>query len=254
MNGILLALQFFTVLPIRKELPLHRKEVTMMYCALPFIGGFIGLILYGVSELALNFLQFGPFLTAVLVVITWIGLTGGLHVDGWADTADAFFSYRTQEKRLEILEDPRLGAFGAIALVLLIIVKVALIYEVFIQEIGGIFLFTLIPFLARAGLNIYFTTLRPAKSAGIAHFFQEKLAKKTVIFITSIYSALVLVVYHFLSEQIIVPVVLGGVMVLAIFLFRRWSLKHFRGVTGDLAGAFIEGMEALLWLVVLCLL
>ena len=71
----------------------------------------------------------GTFLTAVFIVLTGIVLTGGLHLDGWADTGDAFFSYRDREKRLEILEDPRLGAFGTMALVFLIVVKIALFNE-----------------------------------------------------------------------------------------------------------------------------
>ncbi|AOV08866.1 cobalamin 5'-phosphate synthase [Sporosarcina ureilytica] len=254
MNGILLALQFFTVLPIHKEIPLNRKEVTMMYCALPFIGGAIGLTMYGVYEIAANILQFGPLLTAVLVVLTWIGLTGGLHVDGWADTADAFFSYRTREKRLGILEDPRLGAFGAMALVLLMIMKIALIHEVILQDMGAVYLFMMIPFLARAGLNICFSTLRPAKSTGIAHFFREKLAPTVVIVVTVFSSMLILFAYYYGTNQWLPPVILAGSIAAAIFLFRRWAMKHFHGMTGDLAGAFIEGMEALLWLIVLCLL
>jgi adenosylcobinamide-GDP ribazoletransferase len=94
MTGLLLALQFFTAIPIRKELPLGRREVTAMYVALPFVGGAIGLAMYGVSELLLTYLHVGTLLTSVLIVLTAIILTGGLHLDGWADTGYAFFSYK----------------------------------------------------------------------------------------------------------------------------------------------------------------
>ena len=87
-------MQFFTAIPIRKELPLGRKEVTAMYVALPFVGAAIGLAMYAVSELLLNDLHVGTFLAAVFIVLTGIVLTGGLHLDGWADTGDAFFSYQ----------------------------------------------------------------------------------------------------------------------------------------------------------------
>lgn len=254
MNGILLALQFFTVLPIKKELPLSRKSVTAMYCVLPFIGGGIGAVMYGVYQLAADVFQFGPLLTAVLIVITGIGLTGGLHADGWADTADAFFSYRTKEKRFEILADPRLGAFGTMALVLLIVMKIALMHEVIVSALGEIYLFMLIPFLARAAMNIYFTTLKPAKESGIANFFHEKLAVKNVLMTMIISSITVLAAYSLWTGKLFLLVFIGGMLVLAIVYFRRWSMKHFSGVTGDLAGAFIEGTEAILWLIVLCLL
>ena len=99
-------------------------------------------------------------LTAVFIVLAGIILTGGLHLDGWADTGDAFFSYRDRDKRLEILEDPRLGAFGTMALVLLIVVKIALFHEILVRGYWtSDALFIAIPFLARAGMNVYFTTV-----------------------------------------------------------------------------------------------
>ena len=82
MNGLLLAIQFFTVLPIKKELPLGRKEVTAMFIALPFVGAAIGAVIYAVSVLMLDVLGSGTLLTAVFIVLTGIILTGGLHLDG----------------------------------------------------------------------------------------------------------------------------------------------------------------------------
>jgi len=200
-NGILLALQFFTVIPIKKELPLGRKEVTAMYVALPFVGAAIGMIMYAVSVLTLDFLGMGTLLAAVFITLTGIVLTGGLHLDGWADTSDAFYSYRAREKRLEILDDPRLGAFGTMALVLLIIVKIALFNEILVRGYEGYLFFITIPFLARAGLNIYFTTLRPAKDKGIAHFFKGKISAKTVFALSLISGIVVLFSIGFLMEN-----------------------------------------------------
>lgn len=146
MNGILLALQFFTAIPVKKELPLGRQEVTAMYVALPFVGAAIGLAMYTVSVLLLDVVHVGPLLAAVFVLLVGIILTGGLHLDGWADTGDAFFSYRDRAKRLEILDDPRLGAFGTMALVLLIVVKITLFNEILMRGTGHIALFIAIPF------------------------------------------------------------------------------------------------------------
>jgi adenosylcobinamide-GDP ribazoletransferase len=252
MNGLLLAVQFFTAIPIRKELPLGRREVTAMYVALPFVGGAIGLAMYGVSELLLNFLGFGTFLAAVLIVLTGIILTGGLHLDGWADTGDAFFSYNEREKRLEILDDPRLGAFGTMGLVLLIIVKIALFNEILMRGTENIALFIAIPFLARAAMNLYFSTVRLAKDKGIAHFFKEKISTNRLIGWTLVSGAVILFAVGFVLNSLLIPVVIAAVLAIAFFMFRNWSLKHFGGVSGDLCGAFIEGMEAVLWLTVLC--
>ena len=254
MKGILLALQFFTAVPIRKELPLGRKEVTCMYMALPLIGAAIGLAMYGVSLLALNVVGISPLLASIFIVLTGIILTGGLHLDGWADTGDAFFSYRDHEKRMEILDDPRLGAFGTMALVLLLIVKIALVNELLQNGAGNAVYFMAIPLLARATMNLYFTTVKLAKDKGIAHFFKEKM-ESTVVNATSVISASgVLVIVGVVLNSVIIPSVLFIVLAGGLVLYRRWSLKHFGGVTGDLSGAFIEGMEALLWLTIILLL
>ncbi|MFJ7934273.1 adenosylcobinamide-GDP ribazoletransferase [Sporosarcina sp. NPDC096371] len=254
MNGMLLALQFFTAVPINKELPLGRKEVTTMYVALPFVGAAIGFAMYAVSLLMLDVVNVSTLLASVVILLVGIVLTGGLHLDGWADTGDAFFSYRDRAKRLEILDDPRLGAFGTMALVLLIVVKIALFNEILLRGTGSMALFIAIPFLARAGLNVYFSTTRLAKEKGIAHFFKEKMAGNVVMGCSLASSVLVLIAVGWWMNSIWIPVGLSVVLAIALFVFRRWSLKHFGGVSGDLCGAFIEGTEVLLWMTVLCLL
>lgn len=254
MNGLLLAIQFFTSVPIRKELPMERKSVTAMYIALPFIGGLIGLAMYGVALLFTDVIGTGSLLTSVFVVVAGIALTGGLHMDGFADTGDAFFSYRDKEKRLEIMDDPRLGAFGTMALVLLIIVKITLLEELIHRDIELLPFFIAVPFLARAGMNIYFSSTRLAKEKGIAHFFKEKLGAGIVLASSAVLGLAVLVVLGFALHSIVLPVVLFLVAMGAILLFKNWSDKHFGGVSGDLCGAFIEGTEALLWLaIIICI-
>lgn len=252
MTGILLALQFFTSVPINKELPLGRKEVTGMYMALPFVGATIGLVMYTLSAVMHEWLGMGSLLTAVFIVLAGIVLTGGLHLDGWADMGDAFFSYKDREQRLAILEDPRLGAFGTMALVLLIVVKIALFNELLLRGDLSLIVLLTIPLLARAGMNIYFAMERLAKNKGLAHFFQEKMTGKTVVVSSLIISAAALLLLGLTMGTFSVPTTLAILLLVGIFLYRKWSLRHFGGVTGDLCGAFIEGMEALLWLTVLC--
>ena len=251
MNGLLLAVQFFTVFPVNKQLPLGRKEVTYMFIALPFVGAVIGAMMYAVSVLMLEVVGSGTLLTAVFIVLTGIILTGGLHLDGWADTADAFFSYQDREKRLKILEDPRLGAFGTMALVLLIIVKIALFHEILAQGLGHIALFITLPFLARIGMNSYFATTNSAKKDGLAYFFKTKLRSNFLILWTVISLSVILIALGFILGTMTLPLILFTVLIISIVIFRFWSIKHFGGVSGDLLGTFIEGTEALLWMIVL---
>ncbi|MDN4606038.1 adenosylcobinamide-GDP ribazoletransferase [Sporosarcina highlanderae] len=254
MNGLLLGLQFFTSIPVRKELPMETKDVTRMYIALPFIGGLIGLAMFAVAVLFTDAIGTGPLLAAVFVVLTGIALTGGLHLDGFADVGDAFFSYRDREKRLEILDDPRIGAFGTMAIVLLILVKIALFHELLLRHTEWLPLFLAVPILSRVGMNSYFITTRPAKEKGIAHFFIGKLLKGKLIGWSIFLGTAALTGLGLWLDSITLPVTLGLVLVAGLFLFRRWSLNNFGGVSGDLCGAFIEGMEALLWLaIIICI-
>ncbi len=233
---------------------MERKDVTAMYIALPFVGGLIGLAMYGVAVLFTDGIGTGSLLAAVSIVVAGVALTGGLHMDGFADMGDAFFSYRDKEKRLEILDDPRIGAFGTMALILLIVVKIALFEELLHRNDGLLLLFIAVPLLARAGMNVYFSTTRLAKEKGIAHFFKGKLAKGKLIAWSIGTGAATIVALGLVLHSIFVPIVLLGVVATAAFLFRRWSLQHFGGVSGDLCGAFIEGTEVLLWLaIIICI-
>lgn len=252
MNGFLLAIQFFTAIPLKKELPLGKKEVTVMYMALPFVGAAIGLGMFAVAALFSSGLETGVLLAAVAVVTTGILLTGGLHLDGWADTGDAYFSYRDHAKRHEILDDPRLGAFGTMALVLLVLVKVALLHEFLSRGIDRAYLyFILIPFLARAGMNLFFITVPLAKDKGIAHFFKEKMAATGIIVLSIAASVLFAGGAGFLTGHLWMAGIFLVTLAAALLLFRKWAVKNFGGVSGDLCGAFIEGAEVLLWLVVI---
>lgn len=254
MNGLLLALQFFTIVPVNKQLPLGRKEVTAMYIALPFVGAAIGLAMYAVSLFMISLLQSGPLLAAVLVVLTAIVLTGGLHLDGWADMSDAFFSYRDRNKRLEIMDDPRLGAFGAMSLMLIVILKIALFNEILMRGHGSMLFFIVIPLLSRIGLNLYFTTMQPTKGKGIAHFFKTHIASKVVFNVSFILGIVALVGVGFFTHNYVVSLVLFALLGGGLLLFRKWSVKHFGGMTGDLSGAFIEGLEVIMWFAVFALL
>jgi adenosylcobinamide-GDP ribazoletransferase len=89
----------------------------------PWVGLVMGGLLAGVSYL-LNML-FAPLLSAALVVALWVVITGGLHLDGLADCCDGMLNSSPPARRLEIMRDSRLGAFGGIGLVLYLLVKVA---------------------------------------------------------------------------------------------------------------------------------
>jgi adenosylcobinamide-GDP ribazoletransferase len=117
------ALAFLTVLPIaaRDGAPGERLGRAVF----PAVGLLLGLAAW--VTLWLGSLLAGPLLGAVAALATLALLTGGLHLDGFADCADGLLVPGSRERRLEIMRDPRLGAFGVIALVLLLLADAAVL-------------------------------------------------------------------------------------------------------------------------------
>lgn len=121
MKTLLLAVGFLTVIPVRTSVPAPGDLGRAGMC-FPLVGLGLGLLLYAAQSLLIAL--FPPLVTSALVVSVWAALTGGLHLDGLADSADGLFATASRERRLEILRDPRVGAFGMIALTLFLLLKV----------------------------------------------------------------------------------------------------------------------------------
>src|SRR5699024_10906360 len=93
-TGFLLALQFFSVIPVKKQLPMEKTHITAMYVMLPVLGVLFGSALTGAVWLLRDATDVSSLLIGFTVVVIGIVLTGGLHMDGLADTGDAYFSYQ----------------------------------------------------------------------------------------------------------------------------------------------------------------
>jgi adenosylcobinamide-GDP ribazoletransferase len=125
MKGLRTALSFLTILPWRSgtdEPPLPLGASAGWF---PLVGGLIGL-LSGLAYAGLSPLL-PPLPAAVLAAALWIGLTGGLHLDGLADCCDGLLAAVPRERRLEIMKDPRLGTFGGLGLLLAVLLKIGLL-------------------------------------------------------------------------------------------------------------------------------
>jgi adenosylcobinamide-GDP ribazoletransferase len=250
MRGVLLALQFFTIFPINKELNMNRKSVTMMFATLPWVGGAFGLII----AIACLFLEASPLFLAFAIVLLGIVLSGGLHLDGFADTSDAFFSYRNQDKRHEILADPRIGAFGTMALLFLIMGKIILLAEIITQDGMSWQWLVVIPFLARVGMVYYFIITPEAKDIGLAAFFKKQCDHRLLLTVTIISIAIGVGFILIVGGDLLFAVTTLAALFICAHAYKLWTKKHFGGVTGDVSGAFVEGMEVVLWLLIFILL
>ncbi|WKA54108.1 adenosylcobinamide-GDP ribazoletransferase [Planococcus shixiaomingii] len=246
--GALLALQFFSVIPVKKELPLEKNDVTSMYLMLPILGLLFGGIMAAGAGVLLNFTESSSLLAAFVVVVLGIFLSGGLHMDGIADVGDAYFSYQDRERRLEIMGDPRIGAFGAIVLVLIIVGKIVVVAEII--EHAPLIVIALIPVFSRIGLMLLFSKTASAKEKGLAAFFQQRANTEQIAIGAIIFLVIVLGFLGYMSGWLI-AFGMAAVLMISLYGYRKWCLKNFGGVTGDLFGAYVEGAELLLWMALL---
>ncbi|RCX20361.1 cobalamin-5'-phosphate synthase [Fontibacillus phaseoli] len=130
---ILAAFQFLSRFPVKAELDFSPELLRRSAKYYPIVGTAIGISVWLGGTLAGWVLPSLP--AAAVTLIIWVWLTGGLHLDGWMDSADALLSYRSRERMLEIMKDSRVGAMGVLACVLLLLLKLSLISS--LLELGS---------------------------------------------------------------------------------------------------------------------
>lgn len=131
MTPFLLALQFLTIIPLKiKDVKEDKLSKAMIY--FPLAGLLLSLILVGINYLSL-FLNFAQITSNIILVVSLIILTGGLHLDGLSDTADAIFSRKNKEEMLEIMRDSHIGVMGVLSLISILLLKIGFLSSISIS-------------------------------------------------------------------------------------------------------------------------
>lgn len=250
MKGFLLNLQFFTALPIKLELPMDKAHLQKAMQTFPVLGCFQGVFYACLFYAVAHWTPFSHLAAVFLLWLATILLTGGIHLDGWMDASDAYFSYQEQGKRLEIMKDPRTGAFGVISIIVLLSCRLFFLYEATINvHIVTYILIAALPFFSKNVMGAILLTVKSAKNDGLGHMFQEASSAK-MLWIYPLYIAAFLLIAALLGVSLI-PI--GWLLLAAMvsyLLCRRNALKWFGGITGDVLGASVEGTEFILWLTI----
>lgn len=248
-TGIFINIQFLTTIPIRKNFPLSEKELTYALQTFPVLGLVQGIIYAAVLYSVQSFFPFSDLFNALVLWLLLIVLTGGIHLDGWIDTSDAYFSYQEPEKRLEVMNDPRVGAFGVLSVVVFLFVRFIILYESIRIANDTIYLvIILIPFLGKMLTASLLQGLPLAKKDGMAHFLRQGRTKYYPL-----YQLLYLLligggVYYFMSEVLLYYFIFI-ILTLLLGLWMGVGIKrNFNGISGDTLGASTEGMELILWM------
>jgi adenosylcobinamide-GDP ribazoletransferase len=231
MKGFLLLLQFMTRIPTPK-MEYNPKEMGKAMKFFPVIGMIIGGILYS-SYLFINQYFDSPTLVVLIVLLIEVVLTGGLHLDGLADTFDGIFSYRSKKRMLEIMKDSRIGSNGVLALILYFLFKITLLAEVISIDQMPYFLLVM-PVISRFASVLNCGIAKYARDTGMGKYLVEETTFVGLVIsfvITASYS------YYFVGIAGIYSLLL--VVILAGY-FAKLMERKIGGITGDTLGAVLE--------------
>ncbi|MGM7636742.1 adenosylcobinamide-GDP ribazoletransferase [Bacillus sp. Hm123] len=247
-NGLLLSFQFFTIVPIHRELPMDAAHLRAVLRMFPLFGLLRGLLYASIFWALLEWSPLSQLGNAFLLWLLPIIWTGGLHLDGWIDTSDAFFSYRDRERRLEILKDSRVGAFGVLSLIIFLAARFLFFYElVAFGDSQLAFVIGLIPFYSQMVMGLLLNGTPPAKKEGLAYYFQQG-KDATLALRYSVWLLVMGVIIVAISQALATFLIFTAITAIFFLFVRRSTMKHFGGITGDLLGASLEGVEAILWM------
>jgi|UPI000375B975 adenosylcobinamide-GDP ribazoletransferase len=238
-RAIILALQFWTRLPTPSIDNVSREEWQQGARYAVAVGLLIGGLLCVLAWLCQQW--WDDWTGALLLLLLWLWLTGGLHLDGVADLADARGAAHGDATRFAaVLKDPHVGSFGVIALITIISAKVILLM-LWLQHGLSLWGLLLIPAWARWG-SMLWASYTPPLFAGSGTHFAAALSAKLMIATTALLLALNLVLFPF-----------ACLFILPICAWWYYLNHHIGGMNGDCLGAGIEWCEtAMLLLGVLC--
>jgi adenosylcobinamide-GDP ribazoletransferase len=232
------AFSMFSALPV-PQVPWDEKNMRWMLAAFPLVGLAAGGACWAWNALC-GLLTLPAILRGAGLCLLPVLVTGGVHLDGYADTCDALASHASPQRRQEILKDPHLGAFAAIRLCCYLLASFAL-WTALPRYDGPAFLLSFCLSRALSGLAIAAFPL--ARDTGLAHTFAAAADRRRLRNLLSVLSLLL--------AALLCLGGLGGISmaaaVLGVFLFYRSMAQNaFGGISGDLAGWFLQTAE--LWM------
>lgn len=233
----LAAVRFMTRIPAPDPGELDERQEAMSALFFPMIGLLLGLVLWGVAVLLS---QTPVAVTGALLLGTWVWATGALHLDGLADSADAWIGgLGSRERTLEIMKDPRIGSAGVVALVVVLIAKWSAIVGLMETSLAVLLW---IPAIARGQLLLLFLTTPYAGCGGLGARLSVILSPRDG------WAVLTLIWVACALTMRVDGLVLAMAAAATFALWRLTMMERINGFTGDTAGALVELSEVVMLL------
>lgn len=236
LKSMLIAFSMYSKIPVPKT-EWSDKSMRYTMCFFPLVGVVIGALMYAAGTLMLM-ADIKTVLKAAVMTVIPVMLTGGIHLDGFLDTMDAIGSWAPKEKRLEILKDSNSGAFAVIGGCVYFVLSLGIWSEMSLDMLkSAVPVFV----LSRALSGLSVVSFPMAKNTGFAAMFSNSAHKRHVRIVMLLWIALTAACMVAINPLTGAAAVLCAAAVFAYYYFM--SKKNFGGITGDLAGYFLQVCE-----------
>ncbi|WP_339429032.1 adenosylcobinamide-GDP ribazoletransferase [Pseudomonas taetrolens] len=228
-----IALQFLSSLPISLPGMPQPRALGRSLLYYPLVGLLFGVLLWGLNALLAD----TPLLLhAALLLTAWVLLSGGLHLDGLADSADAWLGgFGDRERTLTIMKDPRSGPIAVVALVLVLLLKFCALLALIEQQHSVALL--IVPLIGRSALLGVFLTTPYVRAGGLGQALADHLPRKAGWWVLGL-SAVACVLLAGVAGLWALGLAAAGFVWL-----RQVMMRRLGGTTGDTAGALLELLE-----------
>ncbi len=233
MTPIIAAFQFLTIFPTVIKRMFTAQEMGRAVGWFPLVGVVLGLALFGVNHAAR--LIFPQTVAAALTLFAWVAFTRFFHLDGFMDTLDGLFGGWTPERRLEIMKDSRMGAFGTIGGILVLLTKYAALSSTD-NLFPSILLATT---LGRWASPLVIYSFPYAREDGLGIEMKRSVTLREIFIATAIAG-----ITAWLADGWIGFAFMIGAAITA-FLAARYAMRLIPGLTGDIYGAVTTLVEML---------
>lgn len=237
LNSLVIAFSTYSKLPM-PQVEWDEKNMKYAICFFPLVGTVVGALLLAWVWLC-GVLELGPLLRGAGCAVLPLLVTGGIHMDGFCDTADALASHQSRERKLEILKDPHTGAFAVIFCGACLLLSFGALTQPEGWRAWGIVALGFV--LSRALSGLALANLKGARPSGMLQAFADASHRGAVTAAMAAYIVLAAAGMLLLS-----PIAGGAALLcaaLCLLYYRRMAYRQFGGITGDLAGFFLQLCE-----------
>jgi adenosylcobinamide-GDP ribazoletransferase len=237
MIAIVAAFQFLTIFPTLVKRTFTSQEMGRAVAWFPLVGVVLGLALYGVNTFAR--LIFPASVSAALTLFAWVILTRAFHLDGFMDACDGLFGGFTPERRLEIMKDSRMGAFGVAGGILVLLTE----YAALSSSTNLFPALMLATTLGRWASPLVIYSFPYAREEGLGIEMKRNVRAQEIAIGTLVAGLAAWLAYGWLGFAFMLGAALIGLLV------ARYAVRLLDGLTGDIYGTVTTLVEMLVLVV-----